>query len=105
MKLAQRIERLEAASPEAEYWHWVERLAEEWRMLAEPVFQGLQAIHDRIERRGLDAELRRKARESGQGASAAGAAVVEGRPRRGPGLAAHDARRPGRDSEGAAVRP
>ncbi len=61
MKLVQRIEHLETASTEAEYRRWAERLAGEWGMPVERVFQKLLEIRDRIERNGLDEELRRLA--------------------------------------------
>ena len=65
MKLVQRIEHLETASTEAEYRRWAERLAREWGMPVERLFRELLGNHDRIERNGLDEELRRIARESG----------------------------------------
>ncbi len=65
MKLVHRMERLEDASTEAVYWHWAQRLAEEWGRPAEQVFHHLLEIHERIERDGLDAEIHRIASESG----------------------------------------
>ena len=65
MKLAQRLERLEAASTETFYRHWADRLAGEFGVPADQMFHRLLDIADRIERRGLDEELRRIASECG----------------------------------------
>lgn len=65
MRFAYRIERLEAASSDAEYRYWGERLAEEFGLPNEWMYRELLAIHERIQRNGLDGEIRRIARESG----------------------------------------
>ena len=65
MKLAQRLERLEIASTEAAYRRWAERLAGELGVPAERLDRELIEIAERIERWGLDEELRRTARERG----------------------------------------
>ena len=61
MKLVQRLERLEAASTEAFYRQWADRLSEKWGIPAERLFHKFLEIGDRIERWGLDEELRRLA--------------------------------------------
>lgn len=63
MKLAQRLERLEIASTEADYRRWAERLAGELGVPAEQLARELIEIAERIERWGLHEELRRTAKE------------------------------------------
>ena len=65
MKLAQRLERLEIASAEVAYRQLAERLAGELGVPAERLARELIEIAERIERWGLDEELRRTAREFG----------------------------------------
>ena len=65
MKLTQRIEQLEAASTDAEYRRYAEHFSGEWGIPAERLFHEFIEIADRIERFGLDEELRRIASESG----------------------------------------
>ncbi len=65
MKVTQRLERLEAATREAEYRRYAEQLAPEWGIPAEQLCQQFMEIADRIEREGLDAEVRLIARDCG----------------------------------------
>ena len=65
MKLGQRIERLEVASSESIYRRWAEHFSEEWGIPAERLVREFIEIADRIERNGLDEEIRRIATKGG----------------------------------------
>ena len=65
MSLAQRLDRLETASAEVAYRQLAERLAGELGVPAERLFSELIEMTERIERWGLDEELRLIARERG----------------------------------------
>ena len=65
MSLAQRLERLETASTEAAYRRCADRLAGELGVPAEQLMHELIETDERIERWGLDEELRRIASERG----------------------------------------
>ena len=65
MKLTQRIERLEVATRETQYRRYAEQLSEEWGIPAERLFHQFMESADRIEREGLDAEVRHLAHECG----------------------------------------
>ncbi len=65
MSLVQRLERLEAIREGRAVYELVERIAERHGVAVDEVLRRAQEIGTRIERWGLDAELRRLARDHG----------------------------------------
>ena len=66
MSLGQRIARLEHVEEERELLRGAEWLAERYSLSLDEVLRSLRETSDRIDRWGLDAEVRRLAREWGK---------------------------------------
>ena len=65
MRNVQRLERLEHAEEERTLYRRAERIAKDFGLDADDAFRRLQEVAARVERWGIDAELRAIAREHG----------------------------------------
>ena len=66
MSLTQRLQRLETREQEREFLEMAERLAQEFGLAPDDVLRQLRETTERIARWGIDAELRRLARDHGR---------------------------------------